>query len=277
MHGKKIIDTHTHTWPDKIAETAVSSVAGAGGMTPFSDGTRSALEKSMKEAGISVSVSLQIATKPSQVEVINKTAGEFTDSSVILSGTLHPQKKDFEKDIDYMHKNGIKIIKMHPEHQDFRADSAKMFPVYKELEKSGMILYLHAGKEPGPFPCDRVPPAAILRIQEKFTDLKIVAAHLGGYLSWKESFQYLAGTAVYFDTSAVNGLIDEKLLEKIIEKHGTKRILFGTDSPWASQKSEIKFIKSIGLTAEEENRVFYLNAVKLFGLKKHPFICSKAS
>ncbi|MFP4522793.1 MAG: hypothetical protein ACLFQK_11675, partial [Fibrobacterota bacterium] len=74
MHGKKIIDTHTHTWPDKIAETAVSSVAGAGGMTPFSDGTRSALEKSMKEAGISVSVSLQIATKPSQVEVINKTA-----------------------------------------------------------------------------------------------------------------------------------------------------------------------------------------------------------
>lgn len=45
--------------------------------------------------------------------------------------------------------------------------------------------------------------------------------------------------------------------------HGTEKILFATDSPWAPQQSYVDFIRSCGLTPGEQQRILYDNAAGL--------------
>ena len=83
---------------------------------------------------------------------------------------------------------------------------------------------------------------------------------------WDEVEQYLAGENVYFDTSMASGRIDKDQMVRIIDKHGYDKILFGTDSPWGGQKEDINYIKSLGLSKEEEAAILGKNAKKLLNL-----------
>ena len=44
---------------------------------------------------------------------------------------------------------------------------------------------------------------------------------------------------------------------------GAEKILFGTDSPWSSQKESIEFIKNLPLTEVDKNKILGENAAKL--------------
>jgi predicted TIM-barrel fold metal-dependent hydrolase len=46
----------------------------------------------------------------------------------------------------------------------------------------------------------------------------------------------------------------------MIKAHGTDRILFGTDSPWTDQKSEVEGIRGLDLTEDEINAILGGNA-----------------
>ena len=54
--------------------------------------------------------------------------------------------------------------------------------------------------------------------------------------------------------------IGAEQLTRIIRAHGADRILFGTDSPWGDQKAQLDFIRSLPLTADEQERIFHRNA-----------------
>ena len=53
---------------------------------------------------------------------------------------------------------------------------------------------------------------------------------------------------------------------KILEKHGSDKILFGSDAPWNEPSQDIELIKCFGLTEDEEKAVLGENARKLLGL-----------
>ncbi len=67
----RIIDSHTHVFPDHLAEHALSSLSRQGGISPFLNGTADALTASMQEAGITYSIVLPVATSPTSVHKIN--------------------------------------------------------------------------------------------------------------------------------------------------------------------------------------------------------------
>lgn len=67
-----IIDFHTHSFPDDIADRAVGRLAQSGGIPNYLDGRVDSIKASMKKAGIDYSVLLPIATKPSQHTTITK-------------------------------------------------------------------------------------------------------------------------------------------------------------------------------------------------------------
>ena len=48
----RVIDFHTHTFPDKIAPRAIASLSSKSHTRAFTDGTLKALKDSMKAAGI---------------------------------------------------------------------------------------------------------------------------------------------------------------------------------------------------------------------------------
>ena len=100
----------------------------------------------------------------------------------------------------------------------------------------------------------------------RFGNAPVIAAHLGGYLIYEQTIDYLSGTGIYIDTSFSYGTVPPDYAKKIISSIGEDRVLFGTDMPWSSPVNELNYIDSLGLSDEEKKKIKYLNAQKL--LKK---------
>ena len=66
-----VVDIHTHAFADKIAERAVTALAQCSGLTPCTDGTVTGIRSNMKKVGVNISVVQPVATKVSQVDIIN--------------------------------------------------------------------------------------------------------------------------------------------------------------------------------------------------------------
>ena len=84
---------------------------------------------------------------------------------------------------------------------------------------------------------------------------------------WDDVEKYLLGLPVYFDLAFVTpDYIEPERLVRIIRRHGAEHILFGTDSPWCDQKKQLEFIRSLPLTPQEQELIFWKNAAKLLDL-----------
>ena len=95
----KIIDIHTHIFPDEIAPSTVKYLEEVANTKAYLNGTIADLKKSIKSAGISISVNQPISTKPSQVQSINNWIKQIQDDTIISFGTIHPQFQDFKGEI----------------------------------------------------------------------------------------------------------------------------------------------------------------------------------
>ena len=260
----KIIDFHTHIFPDNLAERAINALKQYSPEAKvFTDGTLKGLKKSMKQSGVTRSVLLPIATKPSQVATINKSCKDLASDDFIPFGTLHPGSETFPQDIALLKSLHVRGMKFHPEYQDFYIDNPAYFPMYEAIQDSGLIAVFHAGKDPGPFTCDHALPPAIRKLHENFPRMTIVAAHMGGWNVWNDVEKHLVGLPIFFDTAALREWMDKKEFVRLARKHGMHRILFGTDSPWFDQAEDIKWIDSMDFTQEEKDGIFYKNAEAL--------------
>ena len=182
-----IVDFHTHIFPDDLAPKAIAKLIELSHESHnFTDGTLGGLRQSMQRNGINRSVLLPIATKPSQVSIINRTCLSQASDDTIPFGTLFPLYEENAEEIEFLCAHGIKGVKFHPEYQDFYIDDPRYFPLYEQLSDAGLIVLFHAGKDPGPFSCDHALPQAIRVLLENFPKMKIVAAHMGGWKVWEE-------------------------------------------------------------------------------------------
>jgi predicted TIM-barrel fold metal-dependent hydrolase len=51
-----------------------------------------------------------------------------------------------------------------------------------------------------------------------------------------------------------------------VRKHSADKILFGSDSPWSSQRETLEMVKTSGLTPDELNLILENNAAKLLNI-----------
>ena len=110
---------------------------------------------------------------------------------------------------------------------------------------------------------DNSSPERLAHALEKFPGLIMVAAHLGGYKSWDESLHYLIGKNFYIDTSSAIEYMDGAEAAGIIRKHGTKRVLFGTDYPAACHSEALEVSDKLGLHEQERADILFNNAAGL--------------
>lgn len=255
-----IIDTHTHIFPDAIAQRAIASLAEkAGDYTPHTGGTLQSLLSSMDEAGIHTSWIANIATKPSQTPSIITWSKQIVSERIFPLGSVYPYSETWEKDICDLYDAGCRAIKLHPFYQNFIIDAPDLHEFYSLLEKKNFLVLFHAGYDAGFGQADNAQPIRIRNLLERYSQLTIVAAHLGGWYAWPDVLKYLAGTPCYFDTSFSQEM-NRTLFEAIIEKHGTDRLVFASDSPWQDQKKQVDFVKSLGFPKDEEAKIFFNNA-----------------
>lgn len=260
----KVLDFHSHIFPDELAKRAISTLMSCSPESKnHTDGTMSGLLESMHKNGINKSVLLPVATKPSQVPVINQNCLNLKSNEHIPFGALHPDTDNIEQEISFLKSNHIAGIKFHPEYQNFYIEDKSLFPIYEQLSSANLIVVFHAGKDPGPFTCDHALPSSLKIIHKNFPDLKIVAAHLGGWKLWDEVENNICGLPIYLDTSAISEYIQMDQFLRIVRKHGIEHILFGTDSPWFDQGTVKQWIENSKLTDNEKELILWENGFRL--------------
>lgn len=263
-----IFDFHTHIFPEKIAAKTVSilkkNVINIQGWEPpaYTNATLKGLMESMKKNNITYSLVLPIATTVKQSPTINSYASDINGKDNIFSfGSVHPMQENVEQELEHIKDYGLKGIKLHPQYQNVYMDSPECKRVLKKCAELDLIVIVHAGADVGMAPPVKCTPAMIYDCMQLTPELKLIAAHMGGWETWSDTEKYLLGTDVYFDTSYSYEFMGKDLFEYFAVKH--KHLLFGTDSPWGCQKTEADNIASLNLNADVYNRIMYENAKEL--------------
>lgn len=264
-----IIDFHTHAFPDALSERAVNVLLEEGqkryDVRAYLDGRVSSLLSSMDKNGIEKSVICMIATKPSQFDPIFKWSQQIRSDRIIPFPSLHPDSQDSADLVRKISAEGFKGVKFHPYYQEFSIDEKRLFPMYEELQRQGLIVVMHTGFDLAFERDRRCDPARILRVLDAFPDLKLVTTHLGAWEDWDEVEQHLSGKKIYMEISYSLDCMPKDTARRIIMNHPKDHILFGTDSPWADQGQALSLLKSLDLGNEKENLILRENALKLLG------------
>jgi len=262
----KIIDIHTHIFPDPVAERAIPKLSATSGITPAHNGTVAGLLSSMQRANITQSALMPVATRPEQVTKINQWIAQLDRRRFIPFGTLYPLDEEaVETHITQVIALGMPGIKLHPNYQNFIPDDERIFRVYELLERYGLILLIHCGKDLS-FDEIKATPERIRRVIDSFPRLRLIGAHFGGFQLWDEVEKHLIGTSIYLETSFTLPFMDSARFVLLARAHKIERILFGTDSPWAEQREEVERLKRCGFSPDELEDIFYFNAMRLLNL-----------
>ena len=261
-----IIDCHCHVYPDKIAEKAVESIGGFYDLPMFYDGKTSTLVEQGSAVGIKHYIIFSVATTPAQVQSINRFIADTVASSGGLMtglGTLHPDSDNIEADIEQIISLGLKGVKMHPDFQKFRIDDEKCHKIYS-LCQDKLPVYLHTGDSRYEFsnPDNMVP------ILEKHPELIVVGAHFGGWSCWKEAAEKLSKYKnFYVDCSSSFDWLSADEARELVRAYGADRVLFGTDFPMWSHKKELEAFYAMRLNSDEEKKILFENAIRLFSIE----------
>jgi len=113
--------------------------------------------------------------------------------------------------------------------------------------------------------------------------MKLIAAHMGGWGCWHEAKELLSETGIFIDTAFSMGMMtpvadqhkwkieDLQLLNKeafceLVQAFGAKKVLFGTDSPWAEPEQELRKIRDLPLAKEDIFMILGENAKLLLSV-----------
>ncbi len=260
----RIIDFHTHIYPQKVAQKATDSICDfykleGGGMC----GTASQLLERGDMAGISEFVVLPVAIKPDHVRSINNFITEQVaeNDRFYGFGTVHAEMENICCEVDYIISNGLLGIKMHPDTQLFNIDDERLFPMYEMIEGRLPVIF-HTGDKRYDFSH----PARLRRVLDKFPKLVAIAAHFGGYSMQDTAYKYLKDTSCYMDISSSLMFMKQGEAEHYINAYGAERMLYGTDFPLWDPAIEVKRFLSLNLTDSQFEKIAYQNALSL--LKK---------
>jgi hypothetical protein len=240
----RIIDVHTHAWPDAVAEKAVAAMTIKGTLEASYDGTIAGLVGKMDRSGVDASVILPVATKPSQVRSINDWAASIAGDRTVPFGSMHPDFADAPVEIARMAALGFRGLKLHPEHQSFAPDEPRLAPIYEAAVKHDMTVLFHAGRDEL-HETSRGTPESFATILDGFPGMRVVLAHLGGYRMWDRVAEVLVGRDVYFDTAYTLGHLPDADFVEIVNAHGAEHVLFGSDGPWTDAEKEIAWLRRL--------------------------------
>lgn len=272
-----IVDFHTHTFPDELADRAVAKLAQSSGMHNYLDGRASSLVNSMKEAGVDYSVLLPVVTKPAQANSINSIAYEINKNTqktgLISFGGIHPDNEDYKQIIKELAQKGFKGIKLHPVFQKCKIDDIRYLRLIECAYENDLVVLVHAGFDISFPDWDEASVSRLLTMIKEVPPHKLVLAHMGGWGMWDEVTPILGMENVWLDTAfCLRETQNEEFLDKnkfceMVKMHGADKVLFGTDSPWMSQKDAINIINKLDFTTEEKKKILGENSKILLNLK----------
>lgn len=262
MFRLQIVDIHAHIFPDAIAEKAARSIGTFYQMPIFGDGRADTLLRWGDECGVEKFWVHSVATLPGHARSVN----DFIASAVRahpdrFTGfmALHPDLPDVGAEVRRAADLGLQGVKLHPDIQKFaltEARSLKMFEAFAgrlpALVHTGDVRYRYSR------------PSQTAELMDRFPELTLIGAHLGGWSEWGEAAQALAGRKnFYVDCSSSLYALSPAEATAIIRRYGADRVLFGSDFPMWTLGDELARVGALGLTDDERELVLHKNAETL--------------
>ncbi len=256
-----IIDSHTHVYPDKIAQKAADSIGQFYDVSMHMDGSVGTLISTMEKAGVHQSLICSAALTADRVATINNfiadTVRMHPDKLMGLM-TLHPHMENPKAEVERAMAMGLKGVKLHPDMQKFALDDAICDDMYAACEGVCPML-LHTGDKRYRYSN----PDMVPRVLENFPNLTLICAHMGGYSEWDSAAKCLKDTNVYVDCSSTFFAVDKEKALALFDLFGEDRILFGSDYPMWNAKDEIETLLSLGLSETALKKIFSENILKI--------------
>ncbi len=267
----KIIDIHTHIYPEKISVKATKALSDFYRFIVNSKGTLDDLEKQCSKCFVTGFLLLSVATNPHQVKTVNDFAAECVRASRSRGfeaygfASMHQDFEDIGNEVERAVSMGLKGVKLHPDIQGVDVTDNRLYPLYEACSYLDIPVYFHSGDYRPEYRFSE--PKKIAKVLSDFPKLRVSAAHLGGYKAWEEAEEYLAGNErVWFDTSSSLWSMTAEKADKIISKIGKERLMFGSDYPGEVIEDEIRRFSALSMSEREREKVFYENARVFLGV-----------
>lgn len=237
-------DVHAHAFHPAIAAKVLTNLTAHYQVEPIGTGLVHDLLAREKAAGIDRVFVHCAATAPAQVIPANNwaMAMQREHPEITAFGTLHPDDANWEANLERLRKAGIRGIKLHPDFQGYRLDDPRLLPMLEQA-RDHFLFMVHVGDRPPP---DQNPscPYKLAALLDKLPGLRVIAAHLGGWMQWEHALTALIGREdLYIDTSASLAYVDDATLKAIFAGHPRERILFGSDYPLFEPGKEIALLQ----------------------------------
>ena len=242
-----ITNAHTHIFPHAIAMKAATAIGNFyGGLKMWGDGTLETLRQNCADCSITRCLTHSVATTAAQVTKINDfIAASVRESNGLLVGfaTMHADFEDMAGELDRALEMGLVGVKLHPDMQRFAIDDPRAMKLYELMCERKMPLVAHTGDDRFDFSN----PERTAHVCRTFPEMKIQAAHFGGYSCWDEAMEKLEGLGLYTDTSSSFFEIDDELAMKLIRFYGADHVMFGSDYPMWNAQTELERLRSLPL------------------------------
>jgi len=208
--------------------------------------------------------------------------------------------QEMDRAINHLKLNGF-IVNSHTENQYL--DNPKFWPILEAAEALGAPLYIHprapSNGMAAPFRDYRIEGSIwgygietgthIVRlifsgVLDRFPKLQIVIGHMGEALPfWLSRLDFMGAPGAragrknqlkpseYFQRNiaiTTSGVEDPLALRFCIDKIGVDRIMWAIDYPYQPTAPAVAFIESAPLTEAEREKIAYINAERIFKIKK---------
>ncbi len=238
----KAIDMHTHINHGSVYDTKVSEIYTADFDELMQINKSVEIEKMFCSTFASVLSDKEVEQENEYLMNLAKTNKDLYQWVVI-----DPRNdKTFEQARDMLESEKCVGIKIHPSCHDYTLldFGDKIFSFASEY---GAIVLTH-------------PTDNILTYADKYPEMTLIMAHLGG-VEFVDAVEYAKYGNIYTDTSGIASSRN-KIIEYAVNRVGSEKILFGTDTYSAAfQRGRIEFAM---ISEEDKANILRYNSERLF-------------
>jgi len=189
------------------------------------------------------------------IDAVRKYPDRFKAYFALNANTL-----DDKADMELLAQNSDIFVglKMLPDYFKRSINDPKYQAFYEYANSTGLLFLCHTWDNPKSL-YNGIAQAE--EFVQKYPDITFIAGH-SFHNKWLEAAR-LCNTYsnLYLELTAV--LDDRGALELLLEKCGSKKILFGTDLPWFDTHHGIGTILSTDMPDEDRKNIFFRNGVRL--------------
>lgn len=269
-----VVDAHVHLFPDRLFEAIWRWFERYGWPIRYPLHTPDVIRFQL-DRGVSHIIALHYAHRPGMARALNEYMAAVCRAEPRVTGlaTVFPGEDDAVTLVTDALDAGLGGLKIHCHVQCIAPDDAAMMPLYALLERRGLPIVVHAGREPASphYACDPYALCSASRVErvlQAYPRLKLCVPHLGA-----DEFHAYERLVTRYDnlwldtTMALAAYFDGPLPLRLLHAR-PERVIYGTDFPILpyAWDRELRQVEQLGLGPERLERLLGGGAVELFDL-----------